>query len=453
VRGEAALLETCRDVLKRARRGGADAAEVFATAREEARVELETDDVARALTHDEESFGIRVRARGSTGFSATNDLSPEALDRAVEAALELARVSPADTYDELPAPRRLEPVAGLRDAALEELDIEVVGRLCGELAARTRELDARARIDSGSVCVAGLCRTIASSTGMEAFERSTDASVVLFGMAVEGERVGSFDHVYEQVRARKDLDEALAATPERFVHKVVSALGAGPGESFRGTLVLTPEAVADFLLPLLTAALSAQAVRTGRSPLAGKRGERIFSPAFGLTDDGTRPGQPGSAEFDREGLPHRRLSLVEGGVVREYLFNTREANAAERGEGSTGHASGGARGAPGIGTTNLVVEAGETEEARLLEAVERGILLSRFSGNSDPVSGDFSGVAKGSFLLRRGEPPRSIQETLISGNVYEMLAHVSDVGRERRRIDGNVLAPSLRLEGVSVTTG
>jgi PmbA protein len=68
------------------------------------------------------------------------------------------------------------------------------------------------------------------------------------------------------------------------------------------------------------------------------------------------------------------------------------------------------------------------------------------------VSGDFSGVAKGSFLLRRGEPPKPIQETLLSGNLYEMLAAVSGVGRARRWIDGSVLAPFLRVEGVSVTS-
>lgn len=453
MREEAALLATCRDAVQQARRHGADQAEVFATAREEARVELETNDVARALTHEEEIFGVRVRVRGATGFSATNDPTPEALGRAVEAALALARVSPADPHDDLPAPSARVPVAGLRDAALEELPVEAVGRMCGELAERTRDLDSRARIDSGSVAVAGLCRAVASSAGVEEVERSTDAGVLLFGMAVDGERVGSFDYISEQVRTGRELTEALATTPERFVRRIVGALDAETGESFRGTLVVTPEAVAEFLLPALSAALSAQAVRTGRSPLADKRGEPVFSAAFSLTDDGTLAGQPGSAGFDREGLPHRRLPLIERGVLREFLFNTREAHAAGRAEGSTGHASGGARGAPAIGTTNVIVDAGDTEEASLLEAVDRGVLLARFSGNTDPVSGDFSGVAKGSFLLRRGQAPRPLQETLISGNLYEMLAAISDVGRERRRIDGVVLAPCLRLEGVSVTTG
>ena len=99
------------------------------------------------------------------------------------------------------------------------------------------------------------------------------------------------------------------------------------------------------------------------------------------------------------------------------------------------------------------MDPGTDEEAKLIEDVERGILLVRFSGNTDPVSGDFSGVAKGSQFLRRGEDPRPVQETLIAGNLYELLRSVSGVGRERRWIGGSVYAPHVRLEGVSVTAG
>jgi PmbA protein len=190
-----------------------------------------------------------------------------------------------------------------------------------------------------------------------------------------------------------------------------------------------------------------------RSRFAGRLGERVFSPSFSLADDGTLPGRPSSASFDREGIPHRPLALVDRGELRSFLWNTREARAVGRAEGSTGHAAGGSRAAPSIGPTSLLVAGGDLEDDALLRDVERGILLSRFSGNADSVSGDFSGVAKGSFLLQRGEPPRPIQETLVSGNLYELLAAVSGVGRARRWVDGSVLAPLLRVEGVSVTSG
>jgi predicted Zn-dependent protease len=210
--------------------------------------------------------------------------------------------------------------------------------------------------------------------------------------------------------------------------------------------------VAEFLLPSLVGSLSAQSVRTGRSRFAERVGQRIASPGFSLVDDGTLPGRPGSASFDREGLPHAPLALVERGELRGFLFNAREARALGRAEGSTGHASGGSRTPPGIGPTSLAVGAGDVDDATLLAGVDHGILLSRFSGNADAVSGDFSGVAKGSFLLRRGSAPRPIQETLISGNLYELLESIAAISREQRWVEGTVLAPLVRMEGVSVTS-
>jgi PmbA protein len=449
----ATLLEKARETVRRGRRIGADAIEVFATAEREAKVHLEADDLGTAHSHDEERFGIRVRLRGASGFASTNDASQEARDEAVRAALAVAAVSPPDPFDDLAPPTRTTTVAGLHDAALEELDVETLGKLCAELAARARDTDGRVRIDSGWILRSAQTTAIATSTGIALCERTTQADALLFGMAVEGERVGSFDSEQAAVCSLAELRAELEALPRRWVAKVTSSLAAGPGETFRGTLVLSREAVAEFMLPALVGSLSAQAVRMGRSRFAGKIGERAFSAGLSITDDGTLPGRPGSASFDREGIPHQPLPLVARGELRSFLWNTREARAAARAEGSTGHASGGPRAAPGIGPTSLLVGEGDQPDDALVREVAHGILLSRFSGNSDAVSGDFSGVAKGSFLLRSGEAPRPIQETLVSGNLYELLAAVSGVGRERRWIDGTVLAPLVRVEGVSVTSG
>jgi PmbA protein len=447
------LLEVCRAAVQRSRALGADAVEVYGRATREARVHVENNDLGTALAHDEEAFGIRVRRSGATGFASSNDRSPEALQEAARAALSLARVAPADPDDELPEPAETSEVEGLWDAELADLDVGAVGRLTGELVRDACARDPRVRLDSGWVSAVDHSRAIATSTGIERGERSTGADVLLFGMAAEGDQVGSFDMDEAQVCSLATLQKELPVVPERFVRRVLRNLQASQGESFVGTLVLTPEAVAEFLLPNLVAAMTATAVRTGRSPFRDKIGSRVFSEALTVTDDGTLPGRPGSEGFDREGVSHRPLALVAGGELRSFLFHTREARAAGHAAGSTGHASGGSSAPPGIGPTNLIVDAGEQDEARLLDDIERGILLSRFSGNSDPVSGDFSGVAKGSLLLRRGEEPKPVQETLIAGNLYELLDSVSAVGRERRWIGGTVHTPHVRLEGVSVTAG
>ncbi|MFQ5698868.1 MAG: TldD/PmbA family protein [Myxococcota bacterium] len=451
---EGELLEHCREGVRRALDKGADQAEVFAVRSAEVRVQVEADDLSIARSDDDEGFGIRVRRRGVTGFASTNDGGRASLDEATDAALALARVSPADPRDDLPEadgpPPR--PVDDLWDPAIAETEVDAVARRVGELAERVHEVDARVRLDSGWIGLETAWTALASSTGVEVSERTTGAQALLMGMAVEGERVGSFDHEVVDVCSLAALEGELRGLPERFAERVLSCLAARPGESFQGTLVLAPEAVAGFLLPPLASALSGQAVRTGRSRLAKRLGERIAGAGFGLCDDARLPGRAASGAFDREGTPARPLRLIDGGELRAFLYNTREARAAGRPR-STGHARGGARSAPGIGPSNLVVDAGDLAPADLFEGIDRGILLRRFSGNTDPVSGDFSGVAKSSFLLRREDSPQPVQETLVSGNVFELLSALSGVGRERSWIDGCVQAPLLRFEGVSVTAG
>jgi PmbA protein len=446
------LLQVCRDASQRALRRGAEQAEVFAARTQEARVQLESDDLSMARSDEEEGFGIRVRRGGVTGFAATNDRSAESLDEAVDAALALARVSPADPHDDLCLPGEAARVEGLYDPALAELGVDAVAKRVGELAERVRALDSRARIDSGWISFAVRTAALASSTGIEVTERSSEAQALLMGMAVDGDAVGSLDFELVEVCSLEEFDKQAGELPERFVSKVVACLGAAPGRSFTGTLVLTPDAVGELLLPMLVASLSAQAVRTGKSRLKDRLGEAIASDVLCLVDDGTLPGRPGSGSFDREGIAPARLELIERGELRSFLYNTREARAAGR-ERSTGHASGGPRTPPGIGPSNLLVEPGALDERALLEEVECGVLLNRFSGNSDPVSGDFSGVAKGSFLLERGAPPRAIQETLISGNLFDLLGAVSGVSQQRRWVGGSLHSPTIRLEGVSVTAG
>jgi PmbA protein len=195
--------------------------------------------------------------------------------------------------------------------------------------------------------------------------------------------------------------------------------------------------------------LTGRAVRTGRCPLAGKVGEAIAAPALTIVDDARLPDGTASAAFDREGTPTGRTPLVAEGVLRGFLYDVYEARFA--GVRPTGHARGGATSQPAIGVSNLLVSPGESSLEELCR-LPRVVLVNRFSGSSDPVTGEFSGVVKGGFLLRGGERI-PLRETLIAGNLYDLLRRVSGVSRERENLYGRARIPALRIEDVSVTAG
>jgi PmbA protein len=447
---DAELLGLCRDLVTRARKSGATHAEAVAAWERALQTGLENNDVHSVESTEETVFGLRVLVGQSVGFIAANNLGPDMLARAADEAVAQARVTPADPFNGLPDPAPVTPVAGLYDSGTADAGVETTTRAAAALLERIRSADGRVRVDSGSVSVTCSAGAIVSTTGIELVQRETLAQAYAFGMAVEGEDVASFDYDGDAARSLAQLDERLPSIADRFVAKCLSGLRARKGRSFKGSIVLSPEAVTEFLLPNLLAAMSADAVRKGRSRLAGRAGARIASKGFTLIDDGTLPGQVASSAFDREGVPVRRWTLIDDGVLTTYLFNHYEARAVNA--RSTGHAAGSASSLPGIAPHYLEVAAGDHAAADLESGDAPLVWVGRFSGSSNAVTGEFSGVVKNGFLIEGGER-RPVRETLIAGNLFDVLERIEAISRERRSIGGTRLVPSMRIGGVSVTAG
>ena len=88
------------------------------------------------------------------------------------------------------------------------------------------------------------------------------------------------------------------------------------------------------------------------------------------------------------------------------------------------------------------------------ETAPEFLVLHRYSGQVDPVSGDFSGVAKGGEWWRGGERAYTVQETLISGNVFDVFrTAILGISKETEVIDCGEECPTILVDGVSVTAG
>ncbi|MEC7948135.1 MAG: TldD/PmbA family protein [Myxococcota bacterium] len=443
----AALLSLCERGVQAARSAGADEAEVYAESSAEVEVSLQKNDLDQVRVSDEVQFGVRVFLGGRLGFATAND--PGAVVETARDAVAVARASPPDPDAGLPAPRPVAHHPDAVDEALVALDPGVLAEMAVDLLQWTRGRDPRITIDTGGVSVAHTVRAVASSAGVRASWASAAGSGHMFGMAVDGGAVGSFAYDGDAVRRLEDLRPRLETAFGRFVEGATGALGATAGESFRGPIVLPPEAVESVLIGPLMRNLGGDAVRQGRSALADKIGERIAAPGFTLLEGGAGlEGYP-QCPFDREGQPRTALLLVEDGILKAFLYDGREARAA--GVESTGHAQGGATALPRVGPAALALGTGDVSRAAL-ENMDRGVIVTRFSGTTDPVSGDFSGVVKGGFLVRDGER-RPIHETTIAGNLWTCLRNVSARADSALLHYGSRAWPALRVEDVSITAG
>ena len=444
------LLELCGGLVEAAQRAGADQAEAAASWSRDIETHMENGDVHSVSTSDETMFGLRVLVGDRMGFVTANETDPSALAVFAAEAVAQARLNPADENNGLPDPLPVPAVEGLHDPAVESLDAAYTTGVAAELLERVKEGDERVRIDSGSVSASMSTTALASSRGVAVSESDTALQSYLFGMAVDGDEVASFDYDGAVVRSLADFRTKADQAVDRFVAKCIGGLGAGSADSYRGTVLLSPEAVAELVLSTLMGALCADQVRKGRSRLADRVGDSIASTCLTLTDDGRLPAGAGSSAFDRDGLPTARRAIVDGGRLTGYLFNHYEARAAGQTGLSTGNASGSVASLPGIGPHHLEIQPGPTDD--LLGNDETALLVGRFSGSTNGVTGDFSGVAKNGFVIS-GAERRPVKEVLIAGNVFDLLGNIAAVGRTRRDIGGQALLPCLRVEDVSVTAG
>jgi PmbA protein len=212
--------------------------------------------------------------------------------------------------------------------------------------------------------------------------------------------------------------------------------------------------VAASFIGFIGATLSADAVQRGRSLFAEREGDEVADPALRLADDGTDPDGPGSAPFDGEGTPTRRTPLLEDGRLLGFLYNTRTARKA--GRETTGNATRVSyRSPPSVGTSNLLVEAGDRTLDDLVAEAGEGLYVTDVAGlhsGVNPVSGTFSVGASGR-LVEGGELGAPVREITIASDLVSMLKAVRFVGSEARWVPfgGSVKAPPLLVAEMAVS--
>jgi len=96
------------------------------------------------------------------------------------------------------------------------------------------------------------------------------------------------------------------------------------------------------------------------------------------------------------------------------------------------------------------VNAGENSHTEMIKNVDKGVLLSRFSGGSPSNNGDFSGVAKNSYYIENGEIKYPLSETMVSGNISEMFENLDEISSDRINF-GSGIFPWISFKGITIS--
>jgi PmbA protein len=158
-------------------------------------------------------------------------------------------------------------------------------------------------------------------------------------------------------------------------------------------------------------------------------------------------------KFDDEGIPRRKTTIIEKGILRHYLY---DFYAAEKdGTVSTGNAlrigQMSYMSTPVIEATNFALKEGNRSPDSLIGEVEDGILVLGFQGahSSNPSTGEFSVVATPAWKIDKGEITYAIKGAMLAGSVFDVLNNISVIGNNSRKIR-LVVTPWIRAENIRV---
>ncbi len=419
------------------RKHNVEAVEIFALVKRGRKVQKKDQKLETFEPFREEALAVRVLSRKSCGFSYATGLEPSEVVEAAERALETAAVMEADPALNFPQEQSYpswDPPKVREIAAEEALSLlEEVEKAALSYDPRVRRLQ-EVSLKQGSTTI-----FLANSLGVEASVTLPSVSLVAVIVAEED---GEAQMGWEWQAGLHPGAISASAVGEEAARRAVARLGAKVLSSARLPILLPPHVAVDFL-DLLSNALCGDQVVKGKSFLAGKLGQRVFSPLLTIVDDGLLPEGLESRPFDDEGSPQETKVLINEGVLERFLYDVYWGNKA--GAGSTGNARRGSfKSPPTVEVTNFFIKPGKHAREELLAGAPRVFEVLEILGmhTADPVSGDFSVGVSG--LLHEGGTSRPITGMALSGNIFELFQRVEAVGNDMR-FYGSTGSPSILI--------
>jgi PmbA protein len=430
------------DILRLARKT-ADEAEVFYVSTEETPVQFSANHLKNIQSKQSASISLRIIKNGRLGYAAASgEIEPQKL---VDIALETSQfgtpakfVFPADTT--FPAVQVLDPaVEAVSVAEMIELGEKMIEPLL--------------KNTPGIMCDAGVSketlhmRVLNSQGGQAEYQKTT------FGLGVGGTLIRDTDMLFvgdgqESCHPLRDT----GAITEIVLRQLELAKNIASAPSRQLPVIFTPDGLVSAFVPALMAAFNGKIVMEGASPLGKRLGEKVFDARLSLYDDPTVDFASRSRPCDDEGVPSRRTPLIEQGIVRNFIYDLQTAGQA--GAKSTGGGSRGRGGLMSPSASALMINTGETTFEEMVADIKEGLIIEQLMGaeQGNILGGDFSGNVLLGYKIENGRIVGRVKNTMVSGNVYQVLKEIAALGKVARWVGGSIFAPHIYCRNLAVAS-
>ena len=374
--------------------------------------------------------GVRAISGEKTGFAYADDIALPALAEAASAARSIARSGQGGTAGPLvrgAAPARYADVDPLA-AASEDAKVALLGRIdafARRLDPCVKEVTVRIALNHETNLVVATDGTLSADV----------RPLARFDVSVIAERNGRRERGFSGGGGRTDTAWLFATdAAEEHAREAVRAalLNLDAVDAPAGTMpvVLGPGWPGVLLHEAVGHGLEGDFNRKGTSAFAGRVGEQVASKLCTVIDDATLANRRGSLTVDDEGTPGQRTTLIEDGILVNYMQD--KHNARLMGVASTGN---GRRESyshlPMPRMTNTFLLAGRSDPEEIIASVDRGVYAVSFGGGQvDIISGRFVFSATEAYLIEGGKLGPPIRGATLIGNGPEAMHRISMLGND-----------------------
>lgn len=427
------LKETAARVLQALLDAGADDAAVTAASGETREFNVESGDFTLFRTMFDSSLQMTAICGGKRGSTSLNSFEESAIENAVKDCMEIAAAgSPDPAWGLNP-----EPARGTFREGAPEPDLDRFFTRCRELLDTIRK-DYPAIVTEQLIFDHSATREVfLTSRGAEFSAEVGSYSIGLDFSAKDGDLGSSFFFTgfsttdvdtpfIDQCTVRSDLEAAMNSVHTESVEG-----------KFTGTVILQPNCLSDLLGTALSLFASDTSLISGTSLWKDSLGTKIADERITLSAAPLDSRILCGERWTGEGFLSDNYEIIRDGVLNAFMLSLYGSNRT---------------GLPRAANTSgaLIMKPGERPLAELIASVEDGLLIGRFSGGEPASNGDFSGVAKNSFRIRNGKITGAVSETMISGNLADLLKNPAGISREVV-CDGGTVMPWAAFRGVVIS--
>ena len=413
---------------------GADTAAVTAAYTETREFNVDGGEFSLFRTMFDNALSLTAFIDGKKGSAAINHFDDEALDAAADNCIAAANAAESDDNWELG------PDAGYKyfeDGAIKP-DMEKFFFRSRELMDTVKKEFPKIMMEQMIVTHKSVHKVHANTNG-SCFERRCGAYSLMmmfsghedgkgssfFGSGLETEDLSR--PFIEQGSIRRDLGDV-----ERQIHTVPAA------GKYEGTILVPPGCLGNILYYALATFASGSAVCEGTSIWKDKLNEKVADERLTLAFEPCSEEIVCGERWTADGYISKDFNIIENGVLNSFIMNKYYSN-------KTGLPR-----SLNTAIENMVIPAGDTPVEEIIKGIDKGLLVGRISGGNPASAGDFSMVAKNSFLIENGKIGDAVSEVMINGNLADILNNIRAISLEKEP-DGGTSLPWIAFDGVTIS--